>query len=509
MRETPCIRTVGSQADEPGRAYFGDARLTARFQQVEHWARQKPATSFPNMVPDDSALEALYRFLGNERVSAQALLQPHFEGTRERARSAGEVYVLHDTTLPKYAMYDKPREGLGRLGRGEQGYLAHVSLVVEANGSKKPLGVLGLETLFRDEPPKGERDSKARREDEQRESLRWARGVEAVQGRLEEDTQAIHVMDSESDIYDLQAALRGARRRFITRACQERGAHLPAGKAEHTTVSALLPNARQVCTRQVPLSERSARRPRANLKTHPARKARLATLHVTAMPMVLRRPLAAPEQLPPTLHVNVVHVYEVNAPAGQEPVDWVLYTSEPIDTQQQVERVVDGYCTRWLIEEYFCALKTGCALEKRQVEGRTSLLNTLALYIPIAWRLLLLRSLSRTQPELNALEVFTSTQLDALRAATLERLYTKAPLAPNESLTVGQATHALARLGGHLKRNGPPGWQVLARGLNELLIFERGWCAAMALRASEELRVAQRVEASLDASPAEEASPFM
>jgi hypothetical protein len=35
-------------------------------------------------------------------------------------------------------------------------------------------------------------------------------------------------------------------------------------------------------------------------------------------------------------------------------------------------------------------------------------------------------------------------------------------------------------LGGHIKHNGPPGWQTLAAGYMELLTFERGWLAAMA-----------------------------
>ena len=41
-----------------------------------------------------------------------------------------------------------------------------------------------------------------------------------------------------------------------------------------------------------------------------------------------------------------------------EPVDWLLLTSEPIDTDEQILEVVDIYRARWLIEEYFSALKT-------------------------------------------------------------------------------------------------------------------------------------------------------
>ncbi len=39
---------------------------------------------------------------------------------------------------------------------------------------------------------------------------------------------------------------------------------------------------------------------------------------------------------------------------------------------------------------------------------------------------------------------------------------------------------ALAALGGHLRSNGPPGWIVLGRAYEKLLILERSWLAAIA-----------------------------
>jgi len=96
-------------------------------------------------------------------------------------------------------------------------------------------------------------------------------------------------------------------------------------------------------------------------------------------PLSVQRPHEWPRTLPPSLCVNVVYVWEVNAPPGEDPVEWRLITSEPIDTLAQVLRVVDIYRTRWLIEEFFKALKTGCAYEKRQLESLQTLLVALAL----------------------------------------------------------------------------------------------------------------------------------
>jgi hypothetical protein len=39
----------------------------------------------------------------------------------------------------------------------------------------------------------------------------------------------------------------------------------------------------------------------------------------------------------------------------------------------QVAAVVDHYRGRWTIEEFFKAIKTGCALEARQLESKRSM----------------------------------------------------------------------------------------------------------------------------------------
>jgi hypothetical protein len=50
-------------------------------------------------------------------------------------------------------------------------------------------------------------------------------------------------------------------------------------------------------------------------------------------------------------------------------------------------------------------------------------------------------------------------------------------LGPNA--TIREAMLAIAALGGHIKNNGDPGWAVLGRGYEDLLLLERG--AALAL----------------------------
>jgi hypothetical protein len=174
--------------------------------------------------------------------------------------------------------------------------------------------------------------------------------------------------------------------------------------------------------------------------------------------------------LAPEVSLNVVRVWEANPPPDEEPVEWVLFTSDPIDTEAQILKIVDRYRARWTIEEYFKALKTGCAYEKRQLEDYESLANLLAVFAPIACTLLHLRSEARRNPDAPANLIFTSSQIEVLRV--LGRI----PLP--EAPTQREVLLAVAALGGHIKWNGAPGWQTLGSGYRELVSLTAGWDAA-------------------------------
>jgi hypothetical protein len=146
----------------------------------------------------------------------------------------------------------------------------------------------------------------------------------------------------------------------------------------------------------------------------------------------------------------------------------VLITTEPISTAAEIEAVVDHYRHRWQIEEFFKALKTGCSFEERQLESLKTLTNALALFLPIAWQMLLLRAVSRATPNAPAETVLTSIQIEVLRHYEPEKL-------PRRGVTAHHALMAVAGLGGHLKRNGPPGWRTLSYGMQELVAMTDAW----------------------------------
>jgi len=129
---------------------------------------------------------------------------------------------------------------------------------------------------------------------------------------------------------------------------------------------------------------------------------------------------------PAGVDVNVVRVWEPNPPKGAEAVEWLLLTSEPVETEADIKAVVEGYRTRWVIEEYFCAVKTGCGFERRQLESAHALFNMLAFCLVLAYVLLLMRSLAREDTRRPAAEVLSPQQLACLRLLSPKGL-AKAP----------------------------------------------------------------------------------
>lgn len=470
MDRSGTIAARSSLVAEMSTGALGDRRLHQRRDRLMAMLEAHPDTAFPEACADDAEVEALYRFLRNRRVSLEALVEPHVAASHTRCAAMGEVLVLHDTTDMVFAG-DTPRTGLARLGKGRHGFWLHAALAVSADGLRAPLGVLSLAPFVRKmQAPGTLKDERARFADPAKESRCWGDGIAAVRRRCGEGVLAIHVMDRGADSYELFAAMLAEADRFVVRLTHDRRVVTDdgAGLLHDVTARAALR-----CKRQVRLApRRHGDRPLQARNKYPPREGRLATLHCTAQHVTLQRPQSREyRHMPAALPVHVVSVCEVDVPPGAEPVAWRLITTEPIDTIEQVWRIVDWYRARWVIEEFFKALKTGCAYEKRQLESLATLLVALALLAPIAWQLLLLRHLARTAPEGAATVVLSRRQLQVLNAAPAgARLSSKS--------TLRDALLAVARLGGHLKQNGDPGWLVLGRGMQKLLWMETGWAAA-------------------------------
>ena len=110
-----------------------------------------------------------------------------------------------------------------------------------------------------------------------------------------------------------------------------------------------------------------------------------------------------------------------------------------------------------MVEEYHKALKTGCALEQRQLRSAQGLRALLGFLAIVALRLRQLRTIARTAPETPATQVVEPEFVE-----TVVRFRGGSP----KPITADQFWRAVAGLGGFLGRkgDGDPGWQTLWRG---------------------------------------------
>lgn len=466
----------GVEAEFVG-AQLGDARLTRRLIRVATSVATAPGDTFPAISGSDSELEGVYRFLSNSRVTPASILAPHIDATINRGGS-GDVLVLHDTTGFAFRG-GETREGLGRLQRSgraqsQQGFFGHFALAVRADGSRQPLGIVGLKTFVRTEQLPGPTTGRPCVHRENKEAARWfalASEVHSLKGN------AIHVMDREADSYENHRQLVAAGIRFVIRG-RIGWARIGERNGIRQTLPELAAQTPIRLTRDVVVSRRVHNSIAVLNKQHGARAERKSKLAVRAARMSLARPHYFSRRDPErtAIELNVVYVEEVRPPRGVEPITWMLFTTEPISTREQIERIVDAYRARWTIEEFFKALKTGCAFEKRQLESLAALCNALAVFSVVAWRLLLLRSVSRAGPNRPARAVATRRQIELLRA--LPQVSQRfADIAVPPRATAADLLSAVAKLGGHIKNNGDPGWQVIGRGYDSLLLLELGWIA--------------------------------
>ena len=163
-----------------------------------------------------------------------------------------------------------------------------------------------------------------------------------------------------------------------------------------------------------------------------------------------------------------MRVYEVDTPAGAEPIEWVILTDEPVTDLAAALTVAFWYSCRWLIEEYHKCLKSGCRVESRQLEEAGRLKALLGVLAVLAVRLLQLKHQAKVNPDAPALSVIPPRYVRTLGAHLKQ--------SPGQ-MTTRQFWRETARMGGFLGRkgDGDPGWLTLWRGWQELELLTTGF----------------------------------
>ena len=448
-----------------------DKRLAARLLMLARDFFARPTAQLPQACGSRAKTKAAYRFFDHEKVTMDVLLSAHTKKTEERMAEHPVVLCVQDTSELDYTAHPDTRD-LGPIGnhrKGSLGLLMHDTMAFDPSGT--PLGLVDVQCWVRPpDPPKVEKGEQTREEKEadrkekekkerekktapiaEKESYKWLKGfsrVAEVQKRLP-GTTLVSMGDREADIYDLfELAQRDPNGpKLLIRALQ------PRKKTDGTALWKTL-------LEQSPDGEIRLEVPRRH-----SRAARETTLEIRFAKVDLAPPTPRKKELSPVT-LWAVAATEKNAPAGAEPLSWLLFTSMTVETLAQALEKVVWYTRRWGIEVFHRTLKSGCKIEDRQLGNDHRIEACLAIDLVVAWRLFHLVRRGRETPDVPCTVFFEEHEWKAL--VTFQ---TRVPVAPDASPpTLREATRMVAGLGGFLGRkgDGEPGTETLWRGIQRL-----------------------------------------
>jgi hypothetical protein len=422
-----------------------DARSRQRLIHSASKIAAHPEKPF-NQVFDWNELRGFYRLCAKETATLSAIQGPHWHQTRAEMAKQPLVLVLHDTTEMDFTSHTA-LEGTGPIGDGNgRGFLQHNSLAV----LPQPRQVLGLafqQWQVRQEAPQQEHTSQRKRRE--RESLLWVRGIEAT-GRPPKGCRWVDVGDRGADIYEAMVAAQAPGHDFVFRLTQNRQVWQDEDHDRWTKL------------RDHACSLASQGQDCVAIPGRGGRAAREAEVEMAAAPVWIPAPSGTRRRFAqPVISAWVVRIWEANPPAGVEGLEWILITSVPTHTLDDLRERRDWYACRWMVEVFHDIEKTGCSEEDRRFETAERMEACLAILSVVAVRVFQLRTALTSMPEAPAEQVGSTEEIQVVRRVLKHR---------KGSFSVKDFVRGVARLGGFLGRkgDGEPGVKTLWRGYQRL-----------------------------------------
>ena len=446
---------------------FKDVRLGRRFSDLLRRLSEGMGGSIPFACQDWSNTKAAYRFFSNPRVEENEILNGHFAATRDRyCESDGPILILQDTTEFTYQRRDPHAIGFTKSvnsGRDQDGrlrhhavcgILMHSSLAVTPEGL--PLGLAAVKFWNRDKF-KGTAQLKrkinpTRVPIETKESVRWLENLRQSVDLLGCPERCIHVGDRESDIYELYCLSKELGTHFVVRTVVNR----LAGDGDHT------------------VSAEMQATPSAGFLQINVRSDQDEIAHVSLevrFKRILVLPPIGKQRRYPALELTVIHATEIDPPSGRKPVVWKLLTDFDVQSFEQAVEKIRWYAMRWKIEVFHKILKSGCRAEDAKLRAADRLVNLVAVFCIVSWRVMWLTMMARAAPDAPPTIALTPSEI-----AILDRVVSNSGNRGARQNTLQLYLTKIARLGGYLARasDPPPGNTVVWRGLRRLADIQLG-----------------------------------
>ncbi len=412
------------------------------------------------------------RFFRNPKVKPAEIIEVAATQTAQAA-AGRHVLLIQDTSEVNYQAKSGRKRNLGRVGNDEDvGLFVHPALAVDAEDGSV-LGLAGA-TIWRRTAAKA-KDYQAQ-PIESKETRRWIDTPQISQAALSQAGSITVVADREADVYEFLSRVPD-----LTPAKGKPIVHVLV-RCNHDRA---LAQKNGGCLRAHIATWPEAGRLNFDLTARPGRPARNVTLAVRFGPVTIRQPkVGADKRDPRKIAINVVEVREINPPPGtKEPVIWRLYTTHPVNSMEDAERIVELYRRRWTIEQFFRTLKSkGLDLESNLIADGQALENVAALSMVAVVKVMqCVHARGEAGAQIPATRVFSEADLNAMDAL-LPKLEgkTEKQKNPYPYRTMAWAVWIIARLGGWTgyQKARPPGPITMHRGLQRFEAIVQGFTLA-------------------------------
>jgi hypothetical protein len=457
--------------------YFGDAWRAAVGTELIERVATTGSLVIRKLGATGAGELAIHRFLSAPSVTCQEMLAT-LAGRTQSATAGRRIVVAQDTTEINFAGRAANRRRLGAAGDGvSAGFFIHPLVAIDSE-TEAVLGLLDAHIWTRNDAI--EAAPRRRRAIEDKESMRWLRGVERAGELLADAASVVVVGDRESDIYSCFAR-RPVGVELIVRAAQDRAtATAPDGLAVDGSLFASAAAWPELTRQQVKVAPRRVGDP-----------GRIATVALRAGPVSLKRPRQGFAKTDAeTVSMTLVEAREINPPPNQEPLHWRLLTSLAVGDADTACEIVRLYRLRWRIEEVFRALKSdGMRLEETQMHAAERLFKLAVVGLAAACRTLQLVD-ARNGSARPATDVIDTALLSAADAIgpTLEGK-TDRQKNPHPPHSLAWLAWIIARLGGWNCYYKPPGPKTMRAGWGQFESMAAGFAVAMAFDLKSNLRI--------------------
>lgn len=436
-----------------GKIELKDKRLTKRLVKIGTQLSSAIGASLSKSCNGNEALvEGSYRFLRNEKIQAEQIARGGYSSTANLAKDSDLLLAIEDTTSIVYG--HKVSKELGsttnKPNAKYKGFLVHSTLLMDAE-KERTLGLISQNRWCRTKGSYGKRSNRVKRSYREKESYKWeknSRDLVECLGDKVKDT--LSVCDRDADVYEYIQYKLENKQRFIVRACHDRRLN-----TTKKTLFEQLPEATLLGVYSIEIAQKANR------------KKRQAELELRAMQFSLKPPErrnGEQEKLKP-ITLNVVYVREKTTAEGLE---WILLTTEKIDSFKKARQITRYYELRWRIEDFHKAWKSGVKVEDIRMQSVSNLEKMVVILSFVAIRLLQLKeyfeqdNLECPEDDSSALCTKILSQVEwKVLWKTMER-----KSLPSNPPSAAWAFKAIAKLGGWTdsKRTGKASWSTIWDG---------------------------------------------